>query len=630
MRMPPVRLSLLVLAVAVVPARVAAQSHAEPSGAVAVEDAVINDNRVPAGALRDGVLTVRLVAAEAIWRPDAGPGERMFAFAEEGEPAHIPGPLLRVPTGTTIVAHVRNALADTLRLHGMIARPATRGAPVRIAPGATAELRFEAGAPGNYFYWAATDDSTLATRFGPATQLSGALIVDARTGPAEDRVFVITSWNAKKDTTQPPPHVERDMVAINGRSWPHTERFRFTAGDTVLWRVVNVDTRPHPMHLHGFYFDVQTMGDMTRDTAYAAERAPRAVTHTLVPGSAMTMRFVAERPGRWLFHCHIAFHVSHYLSFAKVPDLAEPLLGDGMDHSVHGMAGLVVAMDVEPRPGDPLPGMPRDGRRVRLHVTGGPLVIDTATYGRLWYAEETAERPFDGSAPHSTQPLVLQRDEPVLITIVNHLPAPTAVHWHGIEVEDSYADGVPGFGGTPSSVTPLIAPGDSFVAAFTPPRSGTFIFHSHANESVQIDGGLAAPLLVVDDRTAYDAEAETILFIGGDASFHEGPWINGRPSGPIELATDRTTRLRIVNINPDALAAVTLLAGEDTLTWRPIAKDGADLSPALAVTQPASRLIGVGETLDVEVGPLPAGARFVIRPRRPIWRVEVPVVPRRD
>ena len=48
----------------------------------------------------------------------------------------------------------------------------------------------------------------------------------------------------------------RNALAINGRSWPYTERIEATVGDSVRWRVINATARPHPMHLHGFYFRI--------------------------------------------------------------------------------------------------------------------------------------------------------------------------------------------------------------------------------------------------------------------------------------------------------------------------------------------------------------------------------------
>jgi len=49
------------------------------------------------------------------------------------------------------------------------------------------------------------------------------------------------------------------------------------------------------------------------------------------------------------------------------------------------------------------------------------------------------------------------------IEVVNKLKEPTAIHWHGIELE-SYYDGVPGWTGSGNQITPVIAPGNSFVA----------------------------------------------------------------------------------------------------------------------------------------------------------------------
>src|SRR3712207_7271016 len=46
----------------------------------------------------------------------------------------------------------------------------------------------------------------------------------------------------------------RSGFTINGRAWPHTERLRYDIGDPVRWRIINLSTQVHPMHLHGFYF----------------------------------------------------------------------------------------------------------------------------------------------------------------------------------------------------------------------------------------------------------------------------------------------------------------------------------------------------------------------------------------
>jgi hypothetical protein len=68
----------------------------------AAETVVVNDNRVPAGSVRDGVRELRLEARRATWRPDLTVDSTVTvqAFAEAGGPPRIPGPLLRVTQGT--------------------------------------------------------------------------------------------------------------------------------------------------------------------------------------------------------------------------------------------------------------------------------------------------------------------------------------------------------------------------------------------------------------------------------------------------------------------------------------------------------------------------------------------------
>src|SRR4029079_18795673 len=91
----------------------------------AAERIATNDNRVSAGTMANGVLTIRLEAREGDWRPDrdTDPGLTVRAFAEVGKPASIPGPLIRVPEGTEIYALVRNTLSDsTLIVQGLSPR----------------------------------------------------------------------------------------------------------------------------------------------------------------------------------------------------------------------------------------------------------------------------------------------------------------------------------------------------------------------------------------------------------------------------------------------------------------------------------------------------------------------------
>jgi FtsP/CotA-like multicopper oxidase with cupredoxin domain len=97
----------------------------------------------------------------------------VHAFAEEGKPAQIPGPLLRVRVGTEVRVMIRNELGQNLKIRGFFERkPGAQGVPldrqviegnaIDIAVGESREIRFRATVPGNFFYWGITPIDTLA------------------------------------------------------------------------------------------------------------------------------------------------------------------------------------------------------------------------------------------------------------------------------------------------------------------------------------------------------------------------------------------------------------------------------------------------------------------------------------
>ena len=169
-----------------------------------------------------------------------------------------------------------------------------------------------AGAPGSYFYSGQIVGGTSPDSLETAdAELHGAFVVDVRgTRPTTDRVMVIGLWMKK---FRPAGFVNRGdalRFTINGKSWPHTERLTYSVGDTVRFRVINASIAVHPMHLHGFYFNVeQPRRRERRHTSTARRRRRRVVTERAAPGRTFSMTWVPERAGNWLFHCHDNFHV---------------------------------------------------------------------------------------------------------------------------------------------------------------------------------------------------------------------------------------------------------------------------------------------------------------------------------
>jgi FtsP/CotA-like multicopper oxidase with cupredoxin domain len=589
--------------------------------------AVPNANTKPAGFLAHGVLTLSLEARRTVWYPngDSLPGREVLALGEASGPAVVPGPLVRVPAGTTVELTIRNTLArDTIVFH--LPREAS-GKPsptaddsIAIAPGERGALRFVAAVPGNYFYRARTNDA-LARALRIGGLMAGAIVVDsAGPPPPRDRVIVLL---ASTDSTIDGLPVGDNLVfSINGRSWPRTERLSATVGDTLHWRVINANNDVHPMHLHGFYFRVDQLTGPALGGLRPIAPTGMVVTQRLPSFTAMSMTWVPERAGNWLFHCHFQIHV------ARTPTESAGEAAHA-NHAMTGMTGLVMGIVVKPRPGTRAEAVrpPAAQRRLRIVAVQDSAFPDSAPSMRFLVEEPATKRPAASAGPGFSPPIALQRGRPVSIMVVNQLREPTAVHWHGIEL-DSYYDGVAGFGGADRRISPIIAPRDSFEARFTPPRAGTFMYHTHANEPLQHRAGLVGALIVVDSALGVPSDDHTIFLKSARAGLQAVPVldINGQLNpDTIVFHVGRSVRLRLISlalVNPNA--AVQLTARQDSLAtlvvdslvlqWRPLAKDGADLPEAGRAPRRARQVIAMGETYDFEFTPDRAGTlRIEIR-----------------
>lgn len=589
-----------------------------PVAAASAPAAVANDNRESAGVLKDRVLTLHLVAMNVRWQPegqtDKDPVRVVQAFAEEGKPPQIPGPLVRVPEGTEIHLTVRNTIPGTpLHLYGMMTRPGAPEAHVEIPEGETRELTFQAGKEGTYFYGATLTEPFLGFHFGnPEATLTGGFIVDPSSGREEpnDRIFIIATWLSALG----PAGELKASLTINGRSWPDTERLVLPFGQAQTWRVINASFELHPMHLHGTFYNVESLGTYAADTIYDHDSRRLVTTEALDSGATMKMRWVPDRVGKWLFHCHIQGHVSSGL---REGDLTADEKAHGMHGGIHDveheMAGLVLGITVQPGDETAAPDLAPSARR-KLTVAIDSLPNRYGADPGFGFTITDPERPpVAGDEPPGPSPtLVLQKGEPVAITLVNRTDRETSIHWHGIELE-SFNDGVAGWSGDSRQTTKPIPAGQSLTVWFTPPRAGTFIYHTHAHDPHQLSSGMYSALLVVPDRKAFNPDVEKVVLLGGS-----GPGSGGFGLAPLEvnrsvnplpmtLKVGTTYRFRLIDISPNDTAMVSLRSETGTVQWRAISKDGAALPPLQATLRPATQRIAVGETYDFEYRPMAAG-----------------------
>ena len=587
--------------------------------------AELNDNLHSAGTLSDGVLELTLRIQTADWRPvgTGRPGASVYAFSEGDAAPLVPGPVLRVRQGTSMRIRLENTTDRGFVVQGLSARMQPTMDVVRIGPGESRLVEFPADVEGTYHYWGAMSDDEaevpdIRDRYFEDAVLGGAFIIDPAEGevPA-DRIFLMNVYGHRW-TPDTPDEAVGDFLVINGRPWPFTERVQAELGDTLRWRLINASERIHPMHLHGFFFQVQAKGDLAKDTLYWPSQRRMAVTENMEPGTTLRFNWVPDRPGGWLFHCHLSFHVlPNPILGNEAPSQEEMfthlMMGnpdhDPEHHVEQGMGGLMMAVQVHAPDG----WQPYDGprRQMRLLIQsdsaaapeGATHLVEAAPYRRRFaYVLQAGETPPATDSvrlPGST--LVLHKGEPTSIWVVNKTPEPSAVHWHGLEL-DSYFDGVVGVGGISVMPTPPVMPGDSFEVRITPPRAGSFMYHTHVNDIRQLSGGLYGPLVITEEGEAWDASHDKVFLLGWSPT-ERGVFLNGENDPePMEVVAGEPYRFRLMNItlgNPGL--RFKLLRNGDTWFWTTIAKDGFDLPTHQRIQSRAEQRVGIGETFDMEV-----------------------------
>jgi FtsP/CotA-like multicopper oxidase with cupredoxin domain len=385
------------------------------------------------------------------------------------------------------------------------------------------------------------------------------------------------------------------------------------------------------MHLHGFYFNVDSRGDEAADLVRPAGASPRlVVTERTAPGRTFSLTWKPTRPGNWLFHCHDQVHLLRGIALGP-PAAPPPSHQHVENHALEMMAGPVMGITVT---GASIEPTDTAGRRRQLRLVarvdeGGSA--DEPAFGYTLHEGAGRQAAKASLLPGPT--IVLKRGEPVTITVANELPEATSVHWHGIEL-DSYYDGVAGFAGEGKRIAPMIPAGGSFEARFTPPRSGTFIYHTHVDEVRQMQAGLTGALLVVDDPAKYDPDHDLVFLVtvprkNADANV---VFLNGSSTPAArDLRVGERYRFRFINMHTFRPSMrMRVLRDATLLEWRPLAKDGMSLPADQAVVGPAEIQMGNGETYDFELVPAaPGDMRVEVTTGAGVLLVSMPVTVRK-
>jgi FtsP/CotA-like multicopper oxidase with cupredoxin domain len=205
----------------------------------------------------------------------------------------------------------------------------------------------------------------------------------------------------------------------------------------------------------------------------------------------------------------------------------------------------------------------------------------------------------------------------LVVRVTNNLKEPTIIHWHGLRIPASM-DGT-------GAVQKPIESGEVFEYRFVVPDAGTFWYHSHANETVQLEKGMYGAL-IVGDLTDPVFDGEKIFMIddmklNSENEFTKPSWfvpriverhdgregntllINGKEDLLIDIHAGQTERWRFINSSSARYFTLHL----DGKEFKIIGTDGGLLEHPRIVT---NVLITPGERIDIVAGPFNEGETF--------------------
>lgn len=245
--------------------------------------------------IEGGVKVFELVAQEMRWETE--PGVFVDAMGFNGT---VPGPEIRVNPGDKVRIVVRNEMSQptTMHLHGVTLPNGMDGVPFitqdPIMPGGFFTYELEVVDPPGMYVYHSHFNSTEQVGKG----MYGAFYVEPRSG----------DWS---EVYHRPIDVEHTLFlgdgptgyVLNGKGFPATDPIVAERGDNVLIHVSNDGAQIHPMHLHGYHFEVVAADGFALDQTYMAD------TLAVAPGQRFDLIVQADYPGVWAYHCHILPHV---------------------------------------------------------------------------------------------------------------------------------------------------------------------------------------------------------------------------------------------------------------------------------------------------------------------------------
>jgi FtsP/CotA-like multicopper oxidase with cupredoxin domain len=281
--------------------------------------------------IKDGWKEFHLIA-EPVERQLA-PGMIAYLWGYNGQ---SPGPTIECVEGDKVRIFVTNKLPEhtTIHWHGILLPSGMDGVggltQPQIKPGETFVYEFEMKKSGTFMYHPHADEMVQM-----AMGMMGFLVVHPK-DPEQykvdrDFVFLMSAYDIEPGAFTPKINTMLDfnLWTWNSRVFPGIDHFVVARDDRVRIRFGNLTMTNHPIHMHGYDFEVTgTDGGWVPESARWPE-----VTVDCAVGQMRAFEFAATEPGDWAIHCHKAHHTMNAMGH-DVPTMI------GVDH--RGIANRIV------------------------------------------------------------------------------------------------------------------------------------------------------------------------------------------------------------------------------------------------------------------------------------------------
>lgn len=272
---------------------------------------IITPNNRSLPFIMDGEVKEFHLIAEPITKEFA-PGFFVNCWGYNGS---TPGPTIEAYEGDRVRILVTNHLNEptTVHWHGLILPNGMDGViglnQRGIQPGETFKYEFTLVQNGTFMYHPHADEMTQI-----AMGMEGFFIIHPKEDNFPvDRDFAIFlhEWKIPIGQKTPMPFEMFDfnLFTFNSILYPKIEPLVAKKGEKIRIRFANAMMDSHPIHLHGYEFNVTRKGGKR----IAEQVQDSQVTVTISPGETRDIEFTADNPGDWALHCHKSHHTMNQM-----------------------------------------------------------------------------------------------------------------------------------------------------------------------------------------------------------------------------------------------------------------------------------------------------------------------------